>query len=167
LDVVQEWLDRCHHMNIKCHFFWRTTVPGHINCHNFAGPVNDLEAMEAYVANMSLYDDTTLAYHWQDFRRQNLLVESELRKRARRVPHRILDGYRINILRPDRHHLHDCLHSCYPGKMDVYPQLMLHYLRIDRTADDVERLRAVSEEQKWNLSAAMAYDLRKRPPAYD
>jgi GDSL/SGNH-like Acyl-Esterase family found in Pmr5 and Cas1p len=164
LDVVEEWLNRCDQMNVKCHFFWRTTVPGHIRCHTFPGPVNDVAAMEAHVANLSLYDDTTRGYHWQDFRRQNLLVLEELQKRGARLPHRILDGYLINLLRPDGHLLPDCLHSCYPGKMDVYPQLLLHYLRADRAAEDVQRLESVFWEQNWNLNVTGVYDLRKRPP---
>jgi GDSL/SGNH-like Acyl-Esterase family found in Pmr5 and Cas1p len=165
LDVVEEWLGRCDHLKIKCHFFWRTTVPGHHHCHTFNAPVNDADAMEAYVANLSQYDDTTRGYHWQDFRHQNLLAEAELKKRGPRLPHRILDGYRINLLRPDRHSLKDCLHSCYPGKMDVYPQLLLHYLRGDRTTGDVQRLQTVAFENQWNLNATTVYGLEKRPPA--
>jgi hypothetical protein len=165
LDVVEEWLGRCDQLSIKCHFFWRTTVPGHHHCHAFTAPVNDADAMEAHVANLSQYDDTARGYHWHDFQHQNLLAEAELNKRGPRLPHRILDGYHINLLRPDRHSLKDCLHSCYPGKMDVYPQLLLHYLRGDRTAVDVQRLQSVAFENQWNLHATAVYGLRKRPPA--
>lgn len=71
------------------------------------------------------------------------------------MPHRIVDGYHINIRRPDQHY--DCLHSCYPGKMDVYAQIMLHYLRNDRTAADVERLRSVYQEQGWNVNETTVF----------
>jgi hypothetical protein len=151
LDVVEEWLDRCDQLKIKCHFFWRTTVPGHHHCHTFKAPVNDLAAMEAHIANLSLYDVTARRWHWYDFQHQNLLVEAELKDRSH-LPHRILDGYRINVLRPDHHTSRDCLHSCYPGKMDLYPQLLLHYLRSDRSSADVQRLRSVVHEQRWNLN---------------
>jgi hypothetical protein len=161
LDVVEEWLGRCHQLKIKCHFFWRTTVPGHIHCHQFTEPVNDLAAMEAHVANLSLYDPTTLRYHWHDVRRQNQLAEAELARRKGRVPHRVLDGYRINLRRPDGHL--DCLHSCYPGKMDVYAQLLLHYLRGDRTVADVDRLRSVYEEQGWDVNVTTVLVRGKGP----
>jgi hypothetical protein len=151
LDVVEEWLGWCDEMKIKCHFFWRTTVPGHHHCHTFKAPVNDLAAMEAHIANLSLYDVTARRWHWYDFQHQNLLVEAELKDRSH-LPHRILDGYRINVLRPDHHTSRDCLHSCYPGKMDLYPQLLLHYLRSDRSSADVQRLRSVVHEQRWNLN---------------
>jgi hypothetical protein len=162
LDVVEEWLGRCDQLNIKCHFFWRTTVPGHPRCHDsFKGPVNDLAAMEAYVANLSLYTPRELEFHWHDFRRQNELVEAELERRRAHLPHyRMLDGYRINLLRPDAHLRTGCLHNCYPGKMDVYSQLLLHYLKGDRTAADVERLRTVHEELGWDLNVTTVYDAR-------
>ena len=41
------------------------------------------------------------------------------------LTYQVIDAYDINILRPDQHT--DCLHSCYPGKMDVYSQLLLHF----------------------------------------
>jgi hypothetical protein len=163
LDVVEEWLGWCDEMKIKCHFFWRTTVPGHHHCRAFKRPVNDIAAMEAHVANLSLYDANSVRYHWYDFRRQNLLAEAELDSRHANLPHRVLDGYRINLLRPDGHLRTDCLHSCYPGKMDVYPQLLLHYLRGDRSLEDVARLRTVHDEQRWNLNVTTVYDARPGP----
>jgi hypothetical protein len=153
LDVVEEWQGRCDFLKIKCHFFWRTTVPGHRNCKNFTHPVNDKVVIEAYIANLSQYDPTTSRYHWYDFQHQNRLAESELRRR--RMRHRVLDGYHINVLRPDDHS--DCLHSCYPGKMDVYPQLMLHYLRGDRSTVDVDHLRSVFFEHHWNVNKTTEY----------
>jgi GDSL/SGNH-like Acyl-Esterase family found in Pmr5 and Cas1p len=163
LDVVEEWLARCKQLKIKCHFFWRSTVPGHHHCHDFTEPVNDLAVMEAHVANLSLYDSNGVRYHWQGFRHQNLLAEAELERRRANLPYRVLDGYRINILRPDGHARSDCLHSCYPGKMDVYAQLLLHYLRGDRSVADVERLRSVHDEQRWNLNVTTVYDARPGP----
>jgi hypothetical protein len=163
LDVVEEWLGWCDEMKIKCHFFWRTTVQGHHHCRTFKSPVNDIATMEAHVANLSLYDSNSIRYHWYDFRRQNSLAEAELRSRSANLPHRVLDGYRINLLRPDGHLRTDCLHSCYPGKMDVYPQLLLHYLRGDRSLEDVARLRTVHDEQRWNLNVTTVYDARPGP----
>jgi GDSL/SGNH-like Acyl-Esterase family found in Pmr5 and Cas1p len=155
LDAVEGWLSRCDDLNIRCHFFWRTTVPGHHHCRTFKGPVNDEARMEAHVADLSQYTSKEIEYHWYDFRRQNLLVEAELASRGG-VPHQVLDGYRINLLRPDGHN--DCLHSCYPGKMDVYSQLLLHYLRNDRSLEDVQRLRRVHDDLGWNLNVTTEYD---------
>jgi hypothetical protein len=165
LNVVEEWLHRCDQLKIKCHFFWRTTVPGHHHCQEFKAPVNDVAAMEAHVANLTQYTAKQLTFHWDEFRHQNLLALEELQKRRAAalllLPHRILDGYRINIVRPDQHY--DCLHSCYPGKMDVYAQIMLHYLRADRTDADVDRLRSVYEEQGWNVNVNTVYIRGKGP----
>jgi hypothetical protein len=153
LDVVEEWLGRCDQMSIKCHFFWRNTVPGHVNCRSFKVPVNDKATIEAHIANLSNYDATSIKFHWYDFQHQNVLVEAELVRR--KIRHRVLDGYHINVLRPDRHS--DCLHSCCPGKMDVYPQLMLHYMRGDWTAKDVKSLQSVYEKNRWNVNVTTEY----------
>jgi GDSL/SGNH-like Acyl-Esterase family found in Pmr5 and Cas1p len=155
LDVVEEWLGRCDQLEIKCHFFWRTTVPGHHHCRTFRAPVNDKATMEKHVADLSQYTAKEIPYHWYDFRHQNGLVEAELVNR-KQVRHRIVDGYHINLLRPDGHN--DCLHSCYPGKMDVYSQLLLHYLRGDRTWEDVQRLQSAHDDLGWNLNVTSEYD---------
>jgi hypothetical protein len=156
--VVEKWQDRCDELGIKCHFFWRTSVPGHPECWNDTKPVNDKAAMEARIGNLSLYDEKKIKYHWYDYQHQNELVEKELKSRG--IRHRILDAYHLNVLRPDEHRAHqgDCLHSCYPGKMDVYSRLMLHYLRGDRTATDIDILKAVSKEQGWDTNITTFYD---------
>ena len=73
----------------------------------------------------------------QQFNRQGQLL--------RKLPFsiRILDACHINMLRPDQHlvssseqqeqkegqgGVNDCLHSCFPGKIDVYSQMLLHML---------------------------------------
>ena len=158
LDVVEEWQDKCDDLGIKCHFFWRTTVPGHPNCGNYTKPVKDKSYMEAIIGNLNNYDDHRLLYHWYDFQHQNLLAERELQ--SRKIRHRILDAYHLNVLRPDEHrsHQNDCLHSCYPGKMDVYSRLLLHYLRGDRTKNDVDLLRTVVRDKHWIINATTTYD---------
>jgi hypothetical protein len=49
------------------------------------------------------------------------------------------------MLRPDEHRAHqtDCLHNCYPGKMDVYNHLLLHHLTMQRTVEDVQQLQTL------------------------
>jgi hypothetical protein len=157
---VRAWQKECQIRNIKCHFFWRTSVPGHPRCNetvtSFTTPVNDLAKMEAMIANRSLYNNRTLQYHWFDYQHQNLLVEDLLRKELllnngvdMDNTLQILDGYYLNVLRPDEHRAFqgDCLHSCYPGKMDVYSRLLLHYLIQQRTKKDVLDLIDWQEQQ--------------------
>jgi hypothetical protein len=180
LPIVQEWWNTCRTVyGIQCHFFWRTSVPGHPGCAlpssssassssssytpRFTSPINNRSTMEALVANVSNYNDHTILYHWYDYQRQNQLALQELESWRRQalsaqtdkgdddtatVPfdYRIIDAYDINILRPDEHRAHDgdCLHNCYPGKMDIYNQLLLHYLRMDRTRAHITQLQTVA-----------------------
>jgi hypothetical protein len=176
LPIVQEWLNKCQNVygGMKCHFFWRTSVPGHPGCATasvaavnsssssfkplYTRPNNNREQVEALVANLSNYNDHTMTYHWYDYQRQNQLALTELQSwqaaqnnnnNNNNAPfhYRIIDAYDINILRPDEHRAHDggdCLHNCYPGKMDVYNQLLLHYLRMDRTRANVLQLQDVA-----------------------
>ena len=82
-----------------------------------------------------------------DYQRQNNLILEILRQGLGDDGFEILDAYYLNVLRPDEHRAHqgDCLHNCYPGKMDVYNQLLLHYLRAQRTADDVDYLKRLND----------------------
>jgi hypothetical protein len=57
-------------MGMSCQLFWRTSVPGHPECHKFEAPVNDLQRVEAHISNLSLYNDHTLKYHWYDYQHQ-------------------------------------------------------------------------------------------------
>lgn len=153
------WWKPCEQHGLQCHLFWRTTVPGHPHCAQFSQPVNNRTAMEEWIANRSNYDDHTLQYHWYDYQRQNVMVEKFLLSKAN-FPVTILDAYDINILRPDEHRAHqgDCLHNCYPGKMDVYNQLMLHYVRKDRTMEAVQNQRLVGPGLPRSTDEPTAYD---------
>jgi hypothetical protein len=205
--AVQEWWRECQKHHLKCHLFWRTTVPGHVGCdqmksenedannsskvvqtkeavnltvyntdlHRFPQPVNDLAFMEARLYNQSLYTEKQWEkFHWQDFPRQNQLVLKELSRSmsisssSSLVPSTtdddndnatlslsplsvtIIDAYELNMLRPDEHRAHqtDCLHNCYPGKMDVYNQLLLHHLTMQRTAEDVQALQKLQQRAR-------------------
>lgn len=141
---LKMWLGACEIAEIKCHLFWRTSVPGHPLCDEkgFDAPNNDIEVMESWISNISNYDNQTLKYHWYDYQRQNQLVLDALRTGLGEDTFEVLDAYYLNVRRPDEHRAHqgDCLHSCYPGKMDVYNQLLLHYLKRDRTMEDIEDL---------------------------
>lgn len=153
------WWKPCEQNGLQCHFFWRTSVPGHPRCEQFTEPVNDRKAMEAWIANRSNYNERTIQYHWFDYQRQNILVEKVWSEKAN-FPVRILDAYDLNVLRPDEHRAHqgDCLHNCYPGKMDVYNQLMLHYLRNDRTVEAVQNQRLVAPDLARSTDTATVYD---------
>eukprot|EP00977_Amphora_coffeiformis_P016045 scaffold4860_cov171-Amphora_coffeaeformis.AAC.7 len=153
------WWKPCEQHGLQCHFFWRTSVPGHPHCEQFTEPVNDRAAMEAWIANRSNYNEHTIQYHWYDYQRQNLLVEKVWLEKAN-FPVTILDAYDLNVLRPDEHRAHqgDCLHNCYPGKMDVYNQLMLHYVRKDRTMEAVQNQRLVAPHLARSNDKATVYD---------
>ncbi len=162
IDELKAWHTQCKEFGIKCHLFWRTTVPGHPLCQerNYSEPVNDLQAMEALIGNLSNYDERTLQYHWYDYQHQNELVISRLAENLATSDFEIIDGYYLNILRPDEHRAHqgDCLHSCYPGKMDVYSQLLLHYLKVQRSQDDINGLIAW-QDRHFNRTARSLVDV--------
>lgn len=136
LTSVKAWQEACTIRGVKCHFFWRTTVPGHPGCSGFSGPQNNISQMESLIENLNNYNSTTKKYRWYEFRAQNNAVLDMLSSLG--MAYEIIDAYDINILRPDLHRKHqgDCLHNCYPGKMDVYSQLLLHYLKRDRSPED-------------------------------
>jgi GDSL/SGNH-like Acyl-Esterase family found in Pmr5 and Cas1p len=142
LPVLSEWQATCARLELKCHLFWRTTVPGHPHCANFAAPVNDLSIMESHIQSPANYNETTWNYHWQDFQHQNKLILQKLRdySHVHGLQYEVIDAYELNVLRPDGHRWHqeDCLHNCYPGKMDVYNQLLLHFLRMQRSPADAQ-----------------------------
>ena len=140
---LHQWQQICHRMNITCQLVWRTTVPGHVQCQNFTQPVNDMANMEQHVANLTLYSPLQITYNWHHFQRQNLLVLDELDRSG--LHYHVLDAYHLNIRRPDGHRSRDgdCLHSCYPGKMDVYSTVLLHLLRIHRSEKDVQRFQTL------------------------
>lgn len=139
--ALKAWQEKCKTTGVKCHLFWRTSVPGHPLCaeKNFTAPNNNLAEMEAWIANRSNYNNHTINYHWYDYQHQNNLILETLRQDLGPDAFEVIDAYYLNILRPDEHRAHqgDCLHNCYPGKMDVYSQLMLHFLRKQRTEEDV------------------------------
>jgi hypothetical protein len=134
------WQASCRRLGFQCFLYWRTTVPGHPHCTvNETKPVNNLTEMERRISNPLNYDDVTINYHWMDFARQNDLILQQLSNSG--LAFSVIDGYSLNILRPDEHRSHDgdCLHNCYPGKMDVYNQILLHFLRMERSKDEVDR----------------------------
>jgi len=150
-EELKQWKSHCEDFNITCHLLWKTSVPGHPKCgeNNFTEPVNDIHAMEALINDRSNYDERTMEYHWFDYKHQNELVIDTLKKHESLVQGtstpfflEIIDAYYLNVLRPDEHRTHqdDCLHNCYPGKMDVYNQLLLHFLKIQRGQRDIDSL---------------------------
>lgn len=144
IDELKIWHSKCSEYGIKCHLFWRTSVPGHPQCQdrNYTEPVNDLHSIESLIGDLSNYDNRTVSYRWYEYQHQNELVISRLTQAFGPSEIEIIDGYYLNVRRPDEHRAHqgDCLHSCYPGKMDVYSQLLLHYLKVQRNKDDIDAL---------------------------
>jgi len=166
--VVEElkiWKLKCQTFNITCHLLWRTSVPGHPNCEkrDFRGPVNDLHTMEAMISDRSNYNNRTIKYHWYDYQRQNQMVVDMLtnnpsisQQGQETSSHpfflEIIDAYYLNVRRPDEHRVHqgDCLHNCYPGKQDVYSQLLLHFLKSQRKQSDIDSM--IAWQAKYSTS---------------
>jgi hypothetical protein len=97
--------------------------------------------MESFLANFSNYKGLDAGktsplseFHWWNFKRQNTLMLDALNNSG--FVFQVMDAYDINILQTDLHRfpIGDCLHSCYPGKMDVYSQLLSHLLQLLREA---------------------------------
>ena len=92
--------------------------------------------MEALVVDPSGYDwpgkpPEAPVLNWWLFKGQNALVLQEFAA-SNLTYYDVIDGYDLMIRRPDLHKApSDCLHSCIPGKVDVYPQLLLHYLSME------------------------------------
>lgn len=170
IQEVKAWKEECVQRGVHCHFFWRTSVPGHPQCNHtehstlFSGPVNDLATIEAFIADRSHYNNRTIDYHWFHYQHQNILVEDLLKREllgkeddpdgsivltSSKHALEILDAYYLNVLRPDEHRAHqgDCLHNCYPGKIDVVSQLLWHYLQQQRTLDHVDELIAWQDQR--------------------
>mmetsp|Transcript_62987 Transcript_62987/g.71320 ORF Transcript_62987/g.71320 Transcript_62987/m.71320 type:complete len:92 (+) Transcript_62987:3-278(+) len=69
-------------------------------------------------------------YYWWDVKRQNEQFLLDAFATSTLSPYDIIDGYDLNVLRPDRHQSEkDCLHYCLPGPPDVLNQILLHILR--------------------------------------
>ena len=168
IKVVQTWLKKCEKdYKIECHFFWRTSVPGHIGCNTteraMTTPVYDLHDIEkTWIKNKSLYNDISREYHWHDFQHQNEIVLDLLKESGllEKLNVQVIDAYHINTLRPDEHRANagDCLHNCFPGKMDVYNRLLLHYLKMQRSQNDIQRLQKVATEKNWPMNILTEYD---------
>jgi hypothetical protein len=132
--------------------------------------------VESWIASPSNYDKNTVEYHWYDFQHQNNLVLQMLAESGLNAT--VLDAYYLNVRRVDRHRMpNDCLHNCYPGKMDVLNQLFLHFLSSERTDRDVQDLQSLFWElyerhrgpeataarlAKYNLTAQHLISLRNR-----
>ena len=124
IPMLEEYQNRT-----NARIFWRTSVPGHPQCWNFTSPSNSSEQMEELIANTSLYDP---AFKWFDFKRQNALITEALDRSSLKLQY--LDGYDLMVLRPDLHRgriTGDCIHSCLPGKTDIYIQLLMHLMHLD------------------------------------
>lgn len=148
--ILQAYQSKCRsEKHSDCHLIWRTTVPGHPGCMHFTKPATSVAAMEAHIANLSLYSKFGQGkFHWWDFAHQNSLAVERLREKlsvdnSSSAELDVMPAYEINILRPDLHTLSnrtdetDCLHNCaLAGKTTVYNQLLLHLMRLRKQSHD-------------------------------
>ena len=55
----------------------------------------------------------------------------------------IIDGYEIGIQRPELHVSEgDCLHNSHPATADAQLLVILHFLRVSRTIEDISRTKS-------------------------
>jgi hypothetical protein len=99
-----DWQTQCKLQHRNCMFIWRTSVPGHPNCTQYTQPATSVEAMEAVI------EEHGAVFKWNAFKEQNELIMSILAESN--LTYEIMDGYNVNILRPDAHkNKGDCLHT--------------------------------------------------------
>ena len=67
VNLISNWQESCRKNGRGCHFVWRTTVPGHLNCSKYSKPSNNIEEMEKLVS-------TSSQHNWDKFKDQNKLV---------------------------------------------------------------------------------------------
>jgi len=132
IEQLRNWTQTCDLNQQSCLIIVRTTVPGHPHCSEFPAPVNDIQKIEDIIANKSNYNAKELTYKWFNFKRRNNIMLEMFEKSN--LSYSVIDAYEINIRRPDHHNSNgvgyfDCLHSCIPGKPDIYNRLLLHFLR--------------------------------------
>ena len=131
-------------------------MPGHPDCRNSKQPPNNLSLVEDLIAS----GEGSKRFNWQNFKHQNELVLNKLDSLGDRLEYEVIDAYYFNILRPDQHRLpnRDCLHSCSPGKVDVYNRLLLHFFRQTRGSQDVKSLQQALADFPWNRSRNVGPD---------
>jgi hypothetical protein len=129
--LLQDWQKSCKARGKDhCLAIWRTTTVGHPYCHNFTQPATSVPDMERLVG--ASVGNNFRDFHYWDFKRQNGLVLSIFENTTLHFD--ALHAYDLGILRPDAHvSAKDCLHSCDPGAVDAYNNLLLHLLRLHRS----------------------------------
>uniref|UniRef100_A0A7S1URL3 Uncharacterized protein n=1 Tax=Grammatophora oceanica TaxID=210454 RepID=A0A7S1URL3_9STRA len=122
--------------NDKFQVVLRLTVPGHPLCKQFQEPSSSLEDMWSLINNKSLYTKDfhpkAPTFRWWEFQKQNSLILDLYRREISNVSYQVLDAVIPLVLRPDLHS--DCLHSCLPGRIDLYHRMFLHQLTSTSTA---------------------------------
>ncbi len=124
------------------HFF-RTTVPGHVNCNprnsrafNWTRGTRDVPF--ASIDQLQLNTSLALRHGWHNFQHFNQYTKDVIEKyhKAGDIPMiHILDVYNMTALRHDGHTgVADCLHYFWPGPMDWWNHLLFTYLEKVRIA---------------------------------
>eukprot|EP00421_Protoceratium_reticulatum_P045177 CAMPEP_0168440630 /NCGR_PEP_ID=MMETSP0228-20121227/43072_1 /TAXON_ID=133427 /ORGANISM="Protoceratium reticulatum, Strain CCCM 535 (=CCMP 1889)" /LENGTH=358 /DNA_ID=CAMNT_0008454927 /DNA_START=114 /DNA_END=1190 /DNA_ORIENTATION=+ len=96
---------------------YRNTVPGHANCEStrLSPPFENVEEAEHFVLDNA-------QYNWERFHVHNGISQGIFQEAG----FHLLDAYASGILRRDRHI--DCLHSCLPGPIDHWNDLLFNLL---------------------------------------
>jgi hypothetical protein len=97
----------------RAEVYWRSTVPGHVNCRDFTAPLGAPQSLTPL----------NNPYHWELIQHQNELARAVMASAGVRW----VDAYELSILRADLHQVasSDCLHYCLPGPPDDWNRLWL------------------------------------------
>eukprot|EP00978_Attheya_sp_CCMP212_P048575 scaffold544683_cov67-Attheya_sp.AAC.1 len=108
-----------HHHHGNDIIFFRTTVPGHVNCRNHPIPFSNRSQFEA---------PPSPQFSWNKFELYNEYARQRVRNRNRNRNNSDwfeLDVNPMTVLRPDGHRPpNDCLHYMLPGPPDWWNHLM-------------------------------------------
>lgn len=89
--------------------------PGHPNCDNFSGPIQ--QPLKDF--------SSVLGYHWHDMAHQNRIARSIVE----RFGAVYFDVEWLTSLRPDGHNGRgDCLHYCHPGIASHWVKLLHNFM---------------------------------------
>jgi hypothetical protein len=147
LATLESYHQKSRSLHRTTRFIWKTTTTGHPKCWEYSKPNHNHTLMLEIINDKSLY---TRAFHpgapsfnWWDLQKQNqIMIDTfaNMTVETEDFKVEIIDGWDILLSRPDLHRgkirrRYDCLHHCYPGPHDVFPQLLNHYLHM--TPDEI------------------------------
>jgi len=128
---------------------WRSTQPGHANCHtHWARPQTRL---------YSIADTTggSARFRWEEASERNRIAQAQF-------PLNYFDVWNLTVLRPDGHMPGECLHYCQPGPVDEWHKLLYHRLAIMNPAFVRKVLTREAEQRRTAVVQAELVEHRQQ-----